>query len=204
MQQIKTLIKYFGFDKTKVGTPEVESEFMRIRNVLYDLYWNGHKSSSEISKMFGYPSAANLTDKIFRGYMDIPVKTTSYSTSENFLEGRLNLLETSVCNYISGWHKTWNGKDVYLRSSYEFDYAEELDNANIDYEVESIRVKYFDSTSGEYRCAIPDFYLPETNTIVEIKSTWTLDKQNMIDKKKSYIENGYNFKLICEHKELEI
>jgi hypothetical protein len=36
------------------------------------------------------------------------------------------------------------------------------------------------------------------NTIIEIKSTYTFDKINMIDKVKSYIKNGYNFKLILD------
>lgn len=40
--------------------------------------------------------------------------------------------------------------------------------------------------------------------IVEIKSEYTLDEQNMRDKKKAYLENGYNFKLICDFKEKEI
>ena len=40
--------------------------------------------------------------------------------------------------------------------------------------------------------------------IVEIKSLYTLDKQNMIDKKQAYLDLGYKFKLICDHKELEI
>lgn len=40
--------------------------------------------------------------------------------------------------------------------------------------------------------------------IIEIKSSWTLDKQNMKDKMKAYKELGYNFKLICDHKEIEI
>ena len=39
-QHFRTLIKYFGFDKAKLGTVEVESEFNRVRNYLYDLYWN--------------------------------------------------------------------------------------------------------------------------------------------------------------------
>ena len=38
--------------------------------------------------------------------------------------------------------------------------------------------------------------------IVEIKSFWTLDEQNMKDKKKAYLDLGYNFKLICDHKEI--
>lgn len=200
ISQIRTLIKYFGFDESKLGTEGVSSEFNRIRNILFDLYWNKHISTTEIAKMFGYPSAPNLSDKVFRGYMDIPVKSVGYSCSENYSEGRLN--PVSTLNYMNGWHTTWNGKSVYLRSSYEFDYANELDEKKIDYDVESIRIPYFDSITGKQRCAIPDFYLPETNTIVEIKSNYTLDVQNMIDRKDSYIRNGYNFKLICEHKEM--
>ena len=65
-------------------------------------------------------------------------------------------------------------------------------------------IKYWDSQKQEYRCAIPDFYIPSINTIIEIKSNYTLDKQNMIDKFKAYKKLGYNCKLICEHKELEI
>ena len=45
-QHFKSLIKYFGFDKTKYGTIEVEDEFNRIRNLLYDLYWNKNMSST--------------------------------------------------------------------------------------------------------------------------------------------------------------
>lgn len=53
------------------------------------------------------------------------------------------------------------------------------------------------------RVAIPDFYLPESNTIVEIKSDYTYDKQNMDDKIKAYKEHGYKYKLILEKEEVE-
>lgn len=46
-------------------------------------------------------------------------------------------------------------------------------------------------------------YLPNTNTIVEIKSEYTYDKQNMIDKSNAYKANGYKFKLILEHVEYD-
>lgn len=91
-----------------------------------------------------------------------------------------------------------------MRSSYESDYASYLDKNKIVYEVESLRINYYDSQERKERIAIPDFYLPESNTIVEIKSSWTLDVVNMIDKVKAYKENGYNFKLILEHKEVNI
>lgn len=73
-----------------------------------------------------------------------------------------------------------------------------------DYEVESLVIPYFDSQKEKYRCAIPDFYIPNQNLIVEIKSNWTLNKQNMIDKFESYKQLGYNYKLICEHKEIKL
>lgn len=203
-QHFKSLIKYFGFDESKYGTPEVEEEFNRVRNLLYDLYWNKGLSSTDLAKKFNYQSTpTNITQKFFKKYLDIPVKSCKYSTLENYFEGKCVTGEHTN-QYKSGWHTTWNGKEVYLRSSFESDYAKELDNNKIDYDVESLRIKYFNTNKNEYRCAIPDFYLPETNTIVEIKSNWTLNIQEMKDKKKAYLEQGYNFKLILEHKEIEI
>lgn len=203
-QQFKSLIKYFAFNKDKYGTLEVENEFNRIRNIIYDLYWKKHKSSAQICKIYNYPSVSNLTNKIFN-YLEIPHKDCKYAVKENYIENRLNVgQESENYQYKHGWHTTWNNKKVYLRSSYEFDYAKHLDDHQIDYQVESLHIEYFDSQKQESRCAIPDFYIPSKNLIVEIKSNYTLDKQNMIDKKKAYIEQGYDFKLICDHKEINI
>ena len=133
-------------------------------------------------------------------HLNIPSKSSKIANKENYLEGRLKVV--GCPRYVQQWHTTWNGKEVYLHSSYELDYAKELDEQQIDYEVEYFHIKYWDSQKQSYRCAIPDFYIPSTNTIVEIKSSWTLDKQNMRDKMKAYQEFGYNTKLICDHKEI--
>ena len=72
-----------------------------------------------------------------------------------------------------------------------------------------MRIKYIDrfiiisnpSILGNFnkmRMAVPDFYIPSTNTIVEIKSEYTLNEQEMKDKAKQYIQNGYNFKLLVD------
>ena len=204
IQQFKSLIKYFKFDKSKLGTNEVEDEFNRIKDILYDMYWNKHMSSSEICKIFNYPSAANLTNKLFKNILFIPVKTCKECIKENYLYGRLNISENLHTFANQQWYTTWNNKEVYLRSSHELEYAKKLDEKQIDYEVENLRIKYWDSQKEEFRCAIPDFYIPSENLIVEIKSKYTLDKQNMIDKKKAYIDQGYKFKLICDHIEIEI
>lgn len=54
------LIKYFGFNTELLGTSEALSEYNRIKQMLYDLYWIKHKSSSEIAKMFNYPNIGNI------------------------------------------------------------------------------------------------------------------------------------------------
>lgn len=202
-QQFRSLIKYFGFDKTKLGTIDVENEFNRIRNILYDLYWNQHLSSVEICKQFNYPNVGNLTGKVFH-YLNIPSKNSKQSILEN-MNYRNFIPQNNIKSYGNEqWYTTWNNKEVFLRSSYELAYAKELDAQQIDYDVECLRIKYLDSQKQEYRCAIPDFYIPSQNLIVEIKSEYTLDKQNMKDKFKAYKELGYNVKLICDYKELEI
>lgn len=206
-QHFRTLINKFGFDENAYGTNNVEKEFNRIRDNIYDLYWNQHKSSSEICEIYNYSSGAANLQKIFKNILFIPSKTAKESQKENVLMGRIDPLNGfigGIFKPIQQWYITWNNKEVFLRSSYELKYAQELDEQKIDYEVEGLRIKYWDSQKQEYRCAIPDFYIPDENMIVEIKSEWTLDKQNMIDKKKAYIENGYKFKCICDFNEIEI
>lgn len=106
--------------------------------------------------------------------------------------------------YKSCFHTSWEGSKYYLRSSYELEYAQQLDDLKIPYKVECFRIRYFDSKLNRVRVAIPDFYLPCENTIVEIKSKWTFDKQNMEDKFKAYRECGYFAKLILDKKEVNL
>jgi hypothetical protein len=50
---------------------------------------------------------------------------------------------------------------------------------------------------------VPDFYLPDSNTIVEIKSLYWLRPEEMRNKRDAYLNLGYKFKLILEHQEVE-
>lgn len=79
-----------------------------------------------------------------------------------------------------------------------------MDIHKISYTYENLKIKFFDTQKNRYRLAIPDFYLPNTNTIVEIKSSWTLNVQEMKDKVKEYKKLGYAFKLILDHKETDL
>ena len=202
LQFIKSLIKYFGFDQTKLGTLEVENEFNKIKQYIKDLYINDRITENELKEKFNYTSGLCNFHKILK-QLNIKTLSSKEAIKLAYLMGRNGnaIIENQ---YHQQWHTTWNNKEVYLRSSYELDYAKELDKQKINYDVEYFHIKYWDSQKQEYRCAIPDFYIPSTNTIVEIKSSWTLDEQNMKDRMKTYKDLGYNTKLICDHKEMSV
>lgn len=60
-------------------------------------------------------------------------------------------------------------KNIWMRSSWEIAYAKYLDRQHIKWLYES---KIFDLGNTTYT---PDFYLPETNTYIEIKGYWRDD-----------------------------
>ena len=153
--------------------------------------------------MFNYPYVKNFAFYI-RTTLGIETKPLSYAVKEEYAQGRNKSINGNFKNCKHGLHTTWDNNEVFLRSSYEFEYAEILGKQKIHYEVESLRIKYFDTLDNCVRIAIPDFYIPSTNTIVEIKSEYTTNSINMRDKFKAYKEHGYNAKLILEHKEVDI
>ena len=193
-------LEKFGFNKDVIGTIDIYGEFLRVRNLIEDLY-KSHISEEELKNKYNYTSGLSNFHKLLKT-LNIPIRTLSEAQKESILMGKRH--ESSNSQYQTEWHTTWDGKEVFLRSSYEIDYANYLDENKVEYEVESLRIKYYDTQKKEYRCAIPDFYIKSKNEIIEIKSTWTLNVQNMKDKFAEYIRLGYNPKLILEHKETDI
>ena len=167
---------------------------------LQDLYYNKKYSRLQISEEYNIDKKSLYTFFIKN---DFNLRNLSESISNAVFQGRLKYLDIKN-QYKSVWHTTWNGNLVYCRSSYELDYCKFLDKNKIEYFMENKKIKYWDSILKKERIAIPDFYLPKTNEIIEIKSYWTFDEQNMKDKFLAYKENGYNVKLILEHDVYEI
>lgn len=124
-------------------------------------------------------------------------------TSKSVAKYRTEYKLSDHITCYSGNHIAWNGKTVHYNSSYELDYCKVLDEQRIDYDIEALVVEYFNTRKQRNANAIPDFFLPETNTIVEIKSRYTYDQQEMLDRAKAYKKHGYNFKLVLEHQEYE-
>lgn len=196
-------LQQFGLDINKLGTENIINEFYKAKTNIELFYLTYSSNNEELVKQFNYKSGAANFSKILKS-LNISKRTLSKALIFAWRTGRMPINYDYKTKYKSGWHTTWNNKEIFYRSSYELDYAIELDNKQIDYNVESLRIKYFDSVLNEYRCAIPDFYIPSKNEIIEIKSSYTLNIQNMKDKFKAYVELGYKPKLILEHEEVNI
>lgn len=200
-QKLLTLIKYFNFNYNICNNSNnAIDEYNRIKTIIQNDINSGLSANEICLKYTGSFKKGNTVFNI----LQIKTRNLKDAVKNSFLQGKGMAEHDNETFFKTEHHKTWDNKEFYLRSSYETDYANELDIQKIQYEVEKLRIKYFNTQKNEYRCAIPDFYLPETNTIVEIKSIWTLDIQEMKDKVKAYRDLGYNFKLILEHKEEDI
>lgn len=195
------LIK-FGFDINTKGTEKIIDEFYRVRNIIEKFYLLNGSNNDKLIETFNYYCGPSNFHKILK---TLDIQTRNLSEGQIFsLESGNRIDMPQVNSYHDEYHKTWDNNIVYLRSSYETDYANILDDNKIHYEVESLKIKYFDTQLNKERIAIPDFYIRDKNLIVEIKSNFTLDIQNMKDKVISYKNNGYDFKLILEHKEVDL
>lgn len=194
-----------GFDASSIGTTRVFSEFQRVKDLLYQQYWVDGLSLTDLQSIYHIENFSSVRNIL--NILGIPRRLKSESITNSYLKGKHlnNDIKTGFRKHShQDYHKTWEEKEVFLRSSYELDYATFLDENKIQYEVEILRIPYYDSYLQRDRVAIPDFYLPGTNEIVEIKSDFTLDIQEMLDKFDAYKKLGYTPKLILEHEEIDL
>lgn len=193
---IKDLALKFNIELHE-GSNEYLKDVQKIKDFVYKIYNEDMLSIPEIEKQYNIKRGFYLL-KFFE------IKTRSFKEA-NILAintGRLDLTKFHNYQYKTEYHTSWDGKKFFLRSSYEVDYANQLDEQKIPYLVEELKLHYWDSQTNSERIAIPDFYLPRTNEIVEIKSTYTFDEQNMKDKFAAYKKFGFKPKLILEKKEI--
>jgi hypothetical protein len=97
----------------------------------------------------------------------------------------------------------FNNTDIFYQGTYEHDFLEKYYNT---YKIEKATpIEYF--YDGSIRVYYPDFFLPEYNLIVEIKSTYTFEKylNKNTAKKEKCIKLGFNFIFIIDkdYKEFE-
>lgn len=195
---IDWFVTIWGISKKSIGTLQVFEEMEKLKCVLYDEYINQELSLKDIANKHGnawYTSIKNLLS-----FFDIPRREIGASIRLAIKQGKgkTRNINAKKNQYKQGWHTTWDNKLVFLRSSYEFRYAKELDDKKIIYEVESKRIPYI-AYDGFSRTYIPDFFIPNDNKIVEIKSTYTIDKNTKIKLDKCR-QLGYTVEMIVYDK----
>lgn len=94
-------------------------------------------------------------------------------------------------------HKRIPYKNFYMRSSWEVRFAEYLDNNEIKYDYEPFYFTYVDKL-GKTRKYFPDFYIEKINTIIEIKPLYQANYDEVILKKESVLDRGFNFLMVTE------
>jgi hypothetical protein len=193
-------LKNLGFNMNTIGTTEVYSEYYKVQKYLFSLYHIKNYSFQDIMKEHNikYLRSMELLFKFF----EIERRTISEAVQLSVLQGKQQT-QSNTIQYKTGFHTSWEGKLFFYRSSYELDYMKELDSNKESYEYECFRIPYYNTQKERLSVAVPDFYIPNTKTIVEIKSNYTYDKQEMIDKSNEYKRLGFNFKLILEHIEYD-
>lgn len=184
---------YFGFDNHKKGTNEFYNEFDRIVNSLKEDYFNNELSLTELANK--YNMNYQTVHMVFKS-LNIIARTNIEAGYLAVKNGKVNYDNAVSFPYKSGYHITWKGKEVHYRSNYEKEYYYLLDKNKIEYQVENLKISYYDTQKKKIRVAIPDIYIKDNNEIIEIKSKWTLDEINMNDKIKAYKKLGYNVKLM--------
>jgi len=182
----------FNFDLDPAG------EFEKIRSLIARLYLVEGESMLTLMKQFSIPSSKTM-DTIFKLF-GIESRSHSDAAHNAFALGSSNISDLGPKSKC-GWHTNWQGESYFLRSTYELEYARMLDEAKIAYTCESLRITYFDTQTQTQRIAIPDFILPNSNSIVEIKSEYWYDRQNMIDKFEAYSRLGFKPILVLDGKE---
>lgn len=99
-----------------------------------------------------------------------------------------------TCNYSSQRpiHFIKDGHDTFVRSLWELIYW--LRFPHLEYE--TVRLEYYDSVKKRTRIYITDFYDRQTNTIIEIRPKKY--QMFLVDKEKSVVSSGYNYKIVDE------
>ena len=188
------------FDKLNIKGSNLKEKNQKLLELLKDLYFVQHQSLEEIWEKTGL--RYRQVEIIFHS-AGLSLRNLSECQTNALSVGRRDLPKPLEKRGIRGYHKTWQGEKIWYRSSYELAFAQLLDSQKIPYKVEAkeTRTKYRDSELQRERVAVPDFYLPKTNEIIEVKSKYTLGNiQRMKEKFEAYQKRGFIPKLWLDFK----
>lgn len=193
IQTIQLLASAFNIT---LGQPDTSERLTAARSTIQEAYVNDQLSTLEIHKKFNWSCTPGHVSNFLKA-LNISRRSLSQASAMAITAGRA----ASVGHgYKSGYHLDWSGQTHYYRSSYELKYYQILDDAKLPYQTESIHGPYYDSVLNKDRIAIPDIII-DNRIILEVKSSWTYNKPNMIDKVISYKFNGFDVILGLDFKD---
>lgn len=181
-------LQKLGFDFNK----DWEEEFFRIRNLLYDLYYVEYKSTLDITRDFGI-SCATTTRNLMHLF-GLRLRTSKESVLLASTQGKINRGDPGKGNYLyKAGTLSQKENSYYYRSSYELEFSNFLNSENIDFTLNEFKIKYKSSVDGLFHTGYPDFFLPQFNLVVEMKSNRNYDEQNLKDRFEVIKNMGYDF-----------
>jgi hypothetical protein len=134
IQTIKVLADTFSI---KLGTPCCISKLNVAKECIRYHYHDLQMTSSEVHAKFNFPFDKGFTFEFLR-CIGIQLRSQSESAALNISNGRNHKTKNK---YKCGYHTDIFGTQHYYRSSYELRYYQKLDDLNIRYQTESIRVE---------------------------------------------------------------
>ena len=180
-------------------TGDINQSLQKAETFLAKRYFEDKESLLSLAQEYG------ICKDTIRWYIrrqGLALRDFSESTKLSIEQGRQQIVGNP--QFKSGTHISWEGRKFHFRSSWEEEYMKQLDEQKVSYLYEPFSIRYYDTQRNEERVAIPDFFFPETNTIVELKSSFTYDEQNIRDKFQSYRKKGYKAELLLDWQKIEI
>ena len=186
-------LQLLGFDFSTYGTPDIVESYTNFRQKMLTEY--STMSMTQIRKQYNIKADKTIQD-IFK-YLNIPLVDASEQLRK-YLDNGGTLFQTNGAKctpYIKQ-----DGTTIMCRSSYEVDFANHLEELDIAFEFENKRILFKSSIDNKIHYAFPDFYIPNANTIIEVKSWYYYDQLRMVDRFNAYKAAGYIPKLLLEGK----
>ena len=180
----------FNFDN-----PNWEEEFFKIRNLLYDLYYEQKLSANEISQKYNLQT--NVPKFLLKLFGFEKFRNIKEALSLMMSQGNSGFLQkdpNSIYRYKTGFYKVKTGEEYFYRSSYELETIKFLETRNIKFTLNKFHINYISSKDNIEHGGYPDFYLPDYNLLIEIKNKYFYNEQNLIDRYQTSIKNlGIDF-----------
>lgn len=130
IQELKKLIP-FGFDFSSIGSLRYIEEFNKASKVLLTEYFDNKLSTQQIFVKYNCKEYFN-SEGTLRYFLKYKLKKQTRNSSEamyNIIERGDYVIPNDMHNtsFKREYHMTWEGKCFLLRSSYESDFAKNLD-----------------------------------------------------------------------------